>query len=60
MVAVQEGRLTSVALADVADRQRTVPQDAPMVAAALAIGTSFGAAGLGLCFDPARPSALMT
>ena len=60
MVAVQEGRLTSVALADVADRQRTVPEDAPMVAAALAIGTSFGAAGLGLCFDPSRPSALMT
>jgi ATP-dependent phosphofructokinase / diphosphate-dependent phosphofructokinase len=60
MVAVQEGRLTSVALADVADRQRTLPPDAPMVAAALAIGTSFGAAGLGLRFDPTRPSALMT
>jgi ATP-dependent phosphofructokinase / diphosphate-dependent phosphofructokinase len=44
----------------VADRQRTLPPDAPMVAAALAIGTSFGAAGLGLRFDPTRPSALMT
>lgn len=42
MVALQENRLTSVPLADVAGRTRTIPPDAPMVAAALAVGTSFG------------------
>jgi len=59
MVAVQEGRLTSVALADVADRQRRVAADAPMVAAALAVGTSFGVAGLQCRFDGKKPSGLM-
>ena len=42
MVALQENRITSVPLEDVADRTRTVPMDAPMVAAAIAVGTSFG------------------
>ncbi|MGI9174172.1 MAG: 6-phosphofructokinase [Rhodothermales bacterium] len=42
MVALQGNRLTSVALADVAGKTRTVPSDAPMIAAALAVGTSFG------------------
>jgi 6-phosphofructokinase 1 len=59
MVAVQEGRLTSVALTDVADRQRRVATDAPMVAAALAVGTSFGVAGLQCRFDGKKPSGLM-
>jgi 6-phosphofructokinase 1 len=60
MAAVQQGRLTSVALADVANRQRTVSRDAPMVATALAVGTSFGVPGMGFRFDGRVPSALMT
>lgn len=42
MVALQDNRLSSVALQDVANKTRTVPPNAPMVAAALAVGTSFG------------------
>ncbi len=60
MVATQEGRLTSVALADVANRQRLVSRDAPMVAAALAVGTSFGVKDFSFHFDGSRPSPLMT
>jgi ATP-dependent phosphofructokinase / diphosphate-dependent phosphofructokinase len=60
MAAVQQGRLTSVAIADVANRQRTVSPDAPMVAAALAVGTSFGVRDLAFRFDGKSPSALMT
>jgi 6-phosphofructokinase 1 len=59
MVAVQEGRLTGVAIADVANRQRTVAPDAPMLAAALAVGTSFGVAQLAFRFDAGKPSSLM-
>jgi 6-phosphofructokinase 1 len=46
LVVMQEGRLSSVALAEVAGRQRTVPPDNPLVAAARATGTSFGDAGI--------------
>ncbi len=46
MVALRDNHVTSVPIADVADRTRTVPPDAPMVAAALAVGTSFGVADL--------------
>jgi 6-phosphofructokinase 1 len=60
MAAVQQGRLTSVALADVANRQRTVAVDSPMVAAALAVGTSFGVQGLEFRFDGKVTSGLMT
>ena len=60
MVAVQASRLTSVALADVADRQRTVPPDAPMLAAARAVGTSFGVPDLAFRFDPNQPSAMLS
>jgi 6-phosphofructokinase 1 len=60
MAAVQQGRLTSVAIADVANRQRTVSADAPMVAAALAVGTSFGVKDLHFRFDGRSPSGLMT
>jgi ATP-dependent phosphofructokinase / diphosphate-dependent phosphofructokinase len=60
MAAVQQGRLTSVAIADVANRQRTVSHDAPMVAAALAVGTSFGVRDLAFRFDGRSPSAFMT
>ncbi|HMB90661.1 MAG TPA: ATP-dependent 6-phosphofructokinase [Rhodothermales bacterium] len=42
MVALQNNSLTSIALEEVANRTRTVPTDAPMIAAALAVGTSFG------------------
>jgi ATP-dependent phosphofructokinase / diphosphate-dependent phosphofructokinase len=60
MAAVQQGRLTSVALADVANKQRTVAKDSPMVAAALAVGTSFGVKDLRFRFDGTSPSGLMT
>lgn len=42
MVALRENRLTTVPLAEVAGKTRTVPPDAPMLLAALAVGTSFG------------------
>jgi len=60
MAAVQAGRLTGVAIADVANRQRTVPLDAPMVTTALAVGTSFGVPGLTQRFDGRVPSPFMT
>jgi 6-phosphofructokinase 1 len=46
MVALQNNSLTSIALEEVANKTRTVPPDAPMVAAAVAVGTSFGVPGL--------------
>ncbi len=46
MVALRHNQITSVPIADVANRTRTVPPDAPMLAAALAVGTSFGVADL--------------
>jgi phosphofructokinase-like protein len=60
MVATQGGRLTSVAIADVANRQRLVSSDAPMVAAALSVGTSFGVKDVEFRFDGRKPSQLMT
>jgi len=42
MVAVQDGRITSVPISDVADRQRLVPRDHPLVAACRATGATFG------------------
>jgi len=42
LVVMQEGRLTSVPLAEVAGRQRTVPADHPLVVASRALGTTFG------------------
>ena len=42
MVALQKNRLTSVPLEKVANKTRTVPRDHPMLAAALAVGTSVG------------------
>jgi 6-phosphofructokinase 1 len=42
MVSLQDNRLTSVALEDVAGQIRTIPRNAPMIASALAVGTSFG------------------
>ncbi|MGD2108355.1 MAG: ATP-dependent 6-phosphofructokinase [Phycisphaerae bacterium] len=42
MVAVQAGGLSSVPIADVADRQKLVMRDDPLVAACRSIGISFG------------------
>jgi 6-phosphofructokinase 1 len=42
MVAWQDGRVTSVPIAEVAGRNRTVPLDHPLLAAARALGTSLG------------------
>ena len=42
MVAMHDGRLTSVPIADVADKQRLVPPDHPLVTACRATGASFG------------------
>lgn len=42
LVTYQGGRLSSAALADVANRQRLVPPDHGLVAAARALGTCFG------------------
>lgn len=51
MVAVRDNRLTSVKLDEVANKTRTVPRDHVSIAAALAIGTSFGDATLSLPLD---------
>jgi 6-phosphofructokinase 1 len=45
LVVMQNGRLDSVPLAEVAGRQRTIPPDHPLLAAARAVGTSFGDEG---------------
>lgn len=42
MVALQNSRMTTMPLAEVAGRVRTVPEDHEAVRAALAVGTSFG------------------
>jgi len=42
MVAQQSARMVAVPFADIAHRVRTVPADDPLIAAAYAVGTSFG------------------
>jgi 6-phosphofructokinase 1 len=42
MVALQDGALTEVPLAEVADKIRTVPLSSSLITAALDVGTSFG------------------
>ncbi len=42
MVAMQQNQLTDVAIDDVANRQRLVPPDHPLIAAARAVGTCMG------------------
>lgn len=42
MVALQNNRLTSVNLEEVAGKVRTIPRDSSMLATAIAVGTSFG------------------
>ena len=47
-------------LGSVANKVRTVPRDTPMVAAALAVGTSFGAADLDLRLEGDEASKTVT
>ncbi len=42
LVVVQQGNLTSVAIEDVANKQRLVPPDSELIAAARSVGTCFG------------------
>ena len=42
LVAMQNGRITDVPIVEVADQQRFVPADHPLISAARAVGTSFG------------------
>ncbi len=46
MVAMQNGAITSVPIESIADQQRMVPLDHPLIEAALAVGTSMGVRGL--------------
>ncbi len=46
MVALQQNRLTTVALEDIAGKVRTIPHDAAMLITAMAVGTSFGVPNL--------------
>jgi 6-phosphofructokinase 1 len=46
MVALQDGALTDVPLAEVADRTRTVPLSSSLITSALDVGTSFGVSNL--------------
>lgn len=57
MVALQNGSFTTVSLADVADKTRTVPLDAPLIASARSVGTSFGVEDLDVLEDPQPASA---
>lgn len=50
MVALQNSHLASIAFTEIAGKTRTVPPNAPMVASALAVGTSFGARDLSTPF----------
>jgi len=42
MVAIQRGRVTDIPIHEPADRQRTIPMDEPLLAAARSVFTSFG------------------
>ncbi|MEM8485084.1 MAG: ATP-dependent 6-phosphofructokinase [Bacteroidota bacterium] len=46
MVALQQNRLTTVALENIAGKVRTIPHDAAMLITAMAVGTSFGVSNL--------------
>ncbi|MEP0547372.1 MAG: ATP-dependent 6-phosphofructokinase [Rhodothermales bacterium] len=51
MVALYENRLRSVPFIEVANKTRTVRPDSPMVAAAIAVGTSFGVPDLDVALE---------
>ncbi len=55
MVAIRNGHLASVPIESVANRTRTVPPNAPMLAAGLAVGTSFGVPDLQVELADALP-----
>lgn len=57
MVALDEGRITTVPLDSVANKTRTVPTDSPVLQAALAVGTSFGNPDLTFTLDNAASMA---
>ena len=42
LVVVQNGQITSVAISEVADQQRTVPPDDELIRIARSVGTCFG------------------
>jgi len=42
MVALREGRIAEVPIRDIAGRDKKVPDDHPLIAAARAVGTCFG------------------
>ena len=46
MVAMQDGDVTHVPLAEVAGKTRTVPLDSSLIASAVDVGTSFGVSDL--------------
>ena len=58
MVAIQNGQLVSVPLEAVANRTRTVSHTAPMLAAGLAVGTSFGVPNLDVQLTDTLPVSL--
>lgn len=58
MVALQQGRFTSVTLDTVADKTRHVPLSAPLLNAGLAVGTSFGVSDLQARMADSEDSAL--
>lgn len=60
MVALQQNQLTSVPFSEVANKTRTVPADAPMIAAALSVGTSFGVRDLDYRLTGTRETSLVT
>jgi len=55
MVAIQDSKLAHVALGEVANQTRTVPHNAPLIAAGLAVGTSFGVPDLDVSLAEATP-----
>ena len=60
MVALQNNRLTSVSLENVAEKVRTIPADAAMISTALAVGTSFGVKTLDQRFSGTQVSEPVT
>lgn len=60
MVALKENKLTSVPLETVAEKVRTVPADAAMIATALAVGTSFGVTNFDKRFTGTKNSTPLT
>ena len=58
MVALQSGAFSEVQLDEVANKTRTVPLSAPLIAAGLAVGTSFGVSNLDVRMSDIENAAL--